>query len=58
MLTDIGGGDGAAASIGTFSKKAAAELDGRAFDRRALAERGRPYERLDQLVLELLLGVR
>src|SRR2546423_2725953 len=53
-----GGGDGAGAAIGTFTKKRAAELDARTFDRKALAERGRPYERLDQLVMELLLGAR
>jgi xylose isomerase len=58
VLAEIHGGDGADASIGGFTKQRAAELDGRTFDRKALAERGRPYERLDQLVLELLLGVR
>jgi xylose isomerase len=57
LLAEIGA-DGADVAIGTYSKKRAAELDGRTFDRRALAERGRPYERLDELVLELLLGVR
>jgi xylose isomerase len=51
-------GDGADAAIGKFTKKRATELDARTFDRRALAERGRPYERLDQLVMELLLGAR
>jgi xylose isomerase len=57
LLADIGGGANSA-SIGPYSAKRATELDGRTFDRKALAERGRPYERLDQLVLELLLGVR
>ena len=28
------------------------------FDLAALGQRGQPYERLDQLVVELLLGVR
>src|SRR5256714_2726379 len=46
LLADIGGGVGASATIGAFSKKTAAELDGRTFDRKALAERGRPYQRL------------
>jgi xylose isomerase len=58
VVAEIGGNDGAAAAIGKFTKKRAAELDRRTFDRRALAERGRPYERLDQLVMELLLGAR
>jgi xylose isomerase len=58
VVAEIGGDDGATAPIGKFTKKRAAELDRRTFDRRALAERGRPYERLDQLVMELLLGAR
>ena len=36
----------------------AAEIKGRTFDRAALAARPLPYERLDQLVIDLLLGVR
>jgi hypothetical protein len=28
------------------------------FDRMALGERGQPYEQLDQLTIDLLLGVR
>jgi xylose isomerase len=57
LLADIGG-DGSGVVVGKFSKKRATELDGQTFDRGALAQRGRPYERLDQLVVELLLGVR
>ncbi|HKG58021.1 MAG TPA: xylose isomerase [Candidatus Limnocylindrales bacterium] len=45
-------------SVGAYSAAAATALGDRTFDRRALAERGRPYERLDQLVMELILGVR
>ena len=33
-------------------------VKGHTFDRTALGKRGRPYERLDQLTTELLLGVR
>ena len=36
----------------------AQELKDKEFDRQALAERGLAYERLDQLTVELLLGVR
>ena len=41
-----------------YSRDGAAALLSRAFDRRALASRALPYERLDQLVIDLLLGVR
>ena len=43
--------------VGAFSPDAAALLKARSFDRRALAARPLPYERLDQLVVDLLLGV-
>jgi len=42
----------------TFSSAAAAELKGRAFDLEAMRDQGYGYERLDQLTMELLLGVR
>ena len=41
-----------------YSPEAATALGERTFDRAALASRRLPYERLDQLVVELLLGVR
>ncbi len=41
-----------------YTAENARELKDRTFDREALGERGRPYERLDQLLVELLLGVR
>jgi len=44
--------------VGTYSRSAATALTGRAFDRAAIAKRGLDYERLDQLTVELLLGVR
>jgi xylose isomerase len=44
--------------IGPYSRQAAQQLKDRAFDRQALASRRLPYERLDQLVIDLLLGVR
>ena len=46
------------AGLGTYSHEGAATLKAEAFDRQALAARRLPYERLDQLVVELLLGVR
>jgi xylose isomerase len=43
-------------TIGPYSKSRAEQLGGRVFDRQALAARRLPYEELDQLVVELLLG--
>ena len=42
---------------GAYTPERASALKAREFDRRALAEKRLPYERLDQLVVELLLGV-
>ncbi len=44
-------------TIGPYSSRQAEVLRERAFDRQALAARRLPYERLDQLVVELLMGV-
>ena len=43
---------------GKFSAKKAADLKAYTFDRIALGRRGLGYERLDQLTIDLLLGVR
>src|SRR5262249_37757639 len=43
--------------LGKYSKEQAQKLKGMAFDVNSLASRRLPYERLDQLVTELLLGV-
>jgi xylose isomerase len=42
----------------TYSAETVAALRAREFDRVALGNKAYPYERLDQLVVELLLGVR
>jgi xylose isomerase len=44
--------------LGSYSADAAQELMNHSFDREALGQRGQPYEELDQLTVELLLGVR
>jgi xylose isomerase len=44
--------------FGAYSPQKAAALKARSFDRAALGARGLGYERLDQLTMELLLGVR
>lgn len=43
---------------GQYSTQKAAALKAHTFDRPALGKRSQPYERLDQLTIELLLGVR
>lgn len=43
---------------GRYTKEKAAALKAHSFDRVELGSRSKPYERLDQLVVELLLGVR
>lgn len=48
--TDSGG-------LGAFGGDASAELLGRSFDRKAMAAKGLKYERLDQLTIDILLGV-
>jgi xylose isomerase len=47
-----------AALLAPYSAAAVDRLRAHSFDREALAGRELPYERLDQLVVELLLGVR
>ena len=42
----------------TYSKEGAASLLAHNYDRAALAARGLQYERLDQLTIDILLGVR
>jgi xylose isomerase len=55
LLEQIGGGE---SQVGKYSTEAAQQLKARHFDREELGRRGKPYERLDQLVVDLLLGVR
>jgi len=59
LLAQINADDGQMARFtGTYSSEKAAALKAYAFDRPALGARGLGYERLDQLVNELLLGIR
>lgn len=59
LLAEINADDGSMAGFqGAFSPAKAQALREHAFDRDALGRRSQPYERLDQLVIELLLGVR
>jgi xylose isomerase len=59
LLAEIRADDGSMDQYwGAYSPEKAQALKTHAFDRAAMARRGQPYERLDQLVVELLLGVR
>jgi xylose isomerase len=44
--------------LGPYNAVRAADILARSFDREALGKRGLAYESLDQLTVELLLGVR
>ncbi len=56
LLAEFQSGAGSAA-IGLYTRDAAAALGARSFDREPLSKRALPYEQLDQLVIDLLLGV-
>jgi xylose isomerase len=56
LLRELRANDGDA--VGAYSRTAAEALKSREFDVQALAQRGLRYERLDQLVVDLLLGAR
>jgi len=59
LLAEINADDGSLAQFGgKYSAEKAAGLKAYAFDRQALGRRGLQYERLDQLTVDLLLGVR
>jgi len=55
LLADLGG---AAPSLAAYSTGHRDALLATRFDRQAIASRGLGYERLDQLTMEILLGVR
>ncbi len=59
LMKDINADDGAMTPYtGAYSRDKARALKAAAFDRVALGARGFAYERLDQLTIEVLLGVR
>jgi xylose isomerase len=59
LLAEINADDGAMQPyFGKYSSDKANALRAQSFDRAALAARGLRYERLDQLTVELLMGVR
>ena len=59
LLAEINVIDAEMASyLGSYTSEKAAALKARSFDRKAISDRGLKYERLDQLTIDLLLGVR
>ena len=59
LLNEIQSSDGSVERFfGDYSAEKARDLRAYDFNRSALAAQGRPYEQLDQLLIELLLGVR
>ncbi len=59
LLAEINAGDASLdAYFGAYTPQKASALKARTFDRAAISRRGLKYERLDQLVVELLLGAR
>jgi xylose isomerase len=59
LLEDIHADDDSASPFkGAYNPEKARALKSHRFDREALARRGMAYERLDQLTVEVLLGVR
>jgi xylose isomerase len=58
LLNDLGRADDDAPAVDEYSKKGARALLEHSFDRPRLASRKLPYERLDQLTMEILFGVR
>jgi len=59
LLSEINDDDGSTDAFkGDYSAAKAISLKAASFDRNALGRRGLPYERLDQLTIEVILGVR
>jgi xylose isomerase len=59
LLAEINADDGAMSPyLGKYSPEKAASLKALDLDRTAISKRGLKYERLDQYVIELLLGAR
>jgi len=57
LIVEITADDGSMDSFkGIYSPEKAAALRAHNFDRQTIAQKGQPYERLDQLTIEVLLG--
>ena len=59
LLREINADDGSLGQFfGKYSAQKAKDLKAQEFDRSSISARGLQYERLDQLTVEILLGVR
>jgi xylose isomerase len=58
ILLEICSGNGNLPSTKKYSKRAASALLAHSFDKDALLNKRLPYERLDQLTIDVLLGTR
>jgi len=58
ILSDIARDGHSTTKLGPYSKEGTAQLLARVFDKDQILKKRLPYERLDQLTVDLLLGVR
>jgi len=58
IVSELAARSGAEKLAGRYTRAGAAELKARSFDLEAVRAQGYGYERLDQLTMELLMGVR
>lgn len=58
LLAEIAEANSGAPTVGTYKKEHATSLLASNFDRAQLAAKGLQYERLDQLTIDILFGVR
>jgi xylose isomerase len=58
ILAEISNNGNGTSELGDYSKGGASQLLTRAFDKDGMLKKRLPYERLDQLTIDVLLGVR
>src|SRR5580658_3293062 len=58
ILKEVSSNSNGAPKLGGYSKKGAAALLAHSFDKDAILRKSLPYERLDQLTIDVLTGVR
>jgi len=58
ILKEVGWQSNGTPKLGAYSKKGAAALLAHSFDKDAIMKKSLPYERLDQLTIDVLTGVR
>ena len=58
IVKEIAANNAKGSQVGSYSSAGAQKLLATPYDRAALAQKGLQYERLDQLTMELLMGVR